>query len=134
MAFEFRQLTDDDYPILCDWWSWHRFSQPPKDYLPNNGLGGLMITKDGVNICAGFLFLNNSKIAWLEYIVSSYEYRASDRHEAIEMLIQRLCAAAKIHGYKAVFTSLKNQSLIKRYEAAGFTKGSNNTVEMVISL
>lgn len=132
--FNVRILNDLDYETLCEWWRWHRFPAPPKDYLPENGCGGIMVSKDGENICTGFLFLNNSKIAWCEYIVSNPNYRENDRKEAIEYLITVLCDVARNKGYKAVFTSLKNENLINRYEAAGFIKSPIKTTEMVISL
>jgi len=132
--FNVRILYDTDYNALVGWWKFWRFPAPPKDYLPENGCGGIMVSKDGINICAGFLFLNNSKIAWLEFVISNPEYRENDRKEAIEYLITVLCDLAKNKGYKAVFTSLKNENLINRYEAAGFTKSPHKTTEMVISL
>jgi hypothetical protein len=134
MGFEARLLSDSDYDKLCSWWKWFRFPAPPKDFLPEDGKGGIMISKDGIDICAGFLFLNNSKIAWLEYVVSNPEYKNKDRKEAVVELIVTLCGIAKKQGYKAVFSSLKNENLVKRYEEAGFTKGISNTTEVVISL
>lgn len=132
--FKFRLLEDNDYNKLCDWWKWFRFPAPPKDFLPEEGKGGIMVSKDGVDICAGFLFLNNSKIAWLEYIVSNPNYRENDRNSAIEKTISILTDIAKNQGYKAVFTSLKNENAINRYKAVGFIKGSSNTTEMIITL
>ncbi|QRE03519.1 hypothetical protein [Flavobacterium psychrophilum] len=134
MGFGFRLLEDKDYETLCIWWKWWRFQAPPKDYLPEDGCGGIMITKDGIDICAGFLFLNNSKICWLEYIISNPEYRENDRKEALGFLINNLCYIAKNRGYKAVFTSLKNENLIKSYEEEGFSKGTSNTTEMTLLL
>lgn len=132
--FKVRILQQEDYETLCDWWTWHRFPIPHKDFLPQNGTGGIMVTKDGTNICAGFIYFTNSKLAWAEYVVSNPDYRESDRQEAIIHLIATLTDLARKKGYKAVFTSLKNQSLIQYYEACGYTKGSNNTTEMIISL
>jgi hypothetical protein len=134
MGFNFRMLEDKDYETLCEWWRWHRFPAPPKDFLPENGCGGIVISKDGIDICAGFLFLNNSKICWLEFVNSNPEYRENDRKEAIEYLIDTLCQIAKNRGYKAVFTSLKSENLIKRYENVGFQIGSKNTTEMTLLL
>lgn len=127
-------LTEEDYPELCKWWGWFRFPAPDQEFLPNNGTGGVMITKDGVNVCAGFLFFTNSKLAWLEYIISNPEYREIDRKDAIVFLISELTQMAKRKGFKAIFTSIKNQNLIKHYEACGYSKGSNNTTEMILKL
>ena len=134
MEFDIRLLEENDYDTLCGWWKWFRFPAPPKDFLPDNGCGGVMVSKNGIDICAGFLFLNNSKIAWLEYIVSNPEYRENDRQIAIEEVVKTLCFIAKGKNYKAVFASLKHEGLIKTYQSCGFLKGSSNTTEMIISL
>ena len=132
--FEVRLLQHDDYENLVKWWNFWKFPAPPRDYLPEEGTGGIIISKDGVDVCAGFLFLNNSKIAWLEYIVSNPEYKQKNRKEAIVELIETLCSIAKNRGYKAVFSSLKSEPLIQRYLEAGFVKGSTNTTEVIITL
>jgi hypothetical protein len=132
--FNIRALTENDYPELCKWWKFFRFSAPQKEYLPNDGLGGIMVTKDGIDICAGFLYFTNSKLSWLEFIVSNPDYRESDRKDAIVFLISELTEIAKRKGFSAVFTSVKHQGLIKHYEACGYSKGSNNTTEMIIKL
>lgn len=131
--YNIRLLTEDDYPVLCEWWKFWRFPAPPREFLPNNGTGGIMISKDGIDICAGFLYGTNSRLAWLEYIVSNPKYR-DNRAGAIQYLISELTRLAKETGYGAVFTSVKNENLVKHYEACGYFKGSNNTYEMVISI
>lgn len=124
-------LTDDDYPVLCGYWRWHRFPAPYKDCLPEDGKGGLMVMKNGVNICAGFLYLTNSRLSWLEFIVSNPDYREKDRAEAIQCLIYELTYLAKRQGCRGVFTSVKNQNLIKHYEACGYVNNGKGTIEMV---
>lgn len=126
-----RALTELDYPMLCEWGRWFRFDIPQQKFLPNNGLGGIMITKDGIDICAGFLFFTNSKIAWLEFVVSNPKYRETDRNQAIEFLINQLVYIAKDKGFEAIFTSVKHPNLIKKFENIGFVTGSNNTKEMI---
>jgi hypothetical protein len=132
--FKVRMLEDGDYEILCDWWAFWRFGIVPKDHLPGDGKSGLMITKDGINICAGFLFFTNSKMAWLEFINSNPAYKEKDRPEAIQTVITELTDLARRKGFKTVFTSLKNENLIKHYEECGYIKGSKGTTEMIINL
>jgi hypothetical protein len=127
-----RFLTDTDYDdTLVKWWQDWRWTAPPKDMLPEDGKCGMMVSKDGENICAGFLYFTNSKTAWLEYIVSNFEYKNKDRHEAIELLINMLSELAKDKGIKYIYTSLKSKSLIKKYENCGFITGDNNCQEMI---
>jgi hypothetical protein len=100
--------------------------------LPEEGKGGVMISKDGVEICAGFVYFTNSKTAWIEFIVSNFHYRENDRHEALEFLINVLIEMIKENGnFKYIYTSLKSKSLIDRYSNCGFQKGDSNCQEMV---
>ena len=83
----FRPLNEGDYETICSWWKWWRWAVLPKDFLPNNGEGGFMIEKNNVPIVCGFLYLTNSKVAILEWIVSNPEYKDKDRKQAIEKLL-----------------------------------------------
>ena len=132
--FKIRLLTDDDYLNMVKWWNFWKFPPPPKEYLPSEGKSGIMVTKDGIDICSGFLFFTNSKMAWLEYIVSNNEYKEKDRKEAIQFLINELTHLAKRKGFKVVFTSVKNKSLINHMTDCGYIIGSENTTEMIIRL
>ncbi|WP_395073867.1 hypothetical protein [Flavobacterium sp.] len=132
--FNIRVLTDDDFPALQKWWKWFRFSAPPKDYLPDEGRGGIMVTKNEIDVCAGYLFFTNSKMAWLEFIVSNNEYRDKDRQDAICFLINEATDLARRRGFKVVFTSIKHKSLIKHFLKCGYSIGSENTTELIIKL
>ena len=104
----------------------------PRDMLPENGLGGIMVHKDGEEICAGFVYFTNSSAAWLEFIVSNFNYRQDDRQEALRFLIDVLTEMIKDKGsYKYIYTSLKSKSLIDRYSECGFQMGSTNCNEMI---
>lgn len=132
--FKVRQLKESDYDQLLKWWAWFRFPAPPKECLPENGTCGLMITKDGIDICAGFIYFTNSKIAWIEFIVSNPEYKAKDRQNAIDILITELSNIIRNRNFHIIFTSLKNENLINRFTSCGFTKGSSGTTEMVLNV
>jgi hypothetical protein len=132
--FKIRLLTDNDYPTLSNWWNFWRFPVPLKEYLPDEGKGGVMVYKDGIEICAGFLFFTNSKMAWLEFIVSNPEYKEKDRKEAICFLINELTQIAKSKGFKIIFTSIKNENLVNRFKECGYVVGSENTKELIIQV
>lgn len=132
MEFNIRVLSEDDYDnTLVKWWRDWRWEPTPKDALPNNGTGGYMVSKDGVDICAGFLYTSNSSMAMCEFIVSNFEYKNKDRKDAIVFLIESLCKAAEKMGFKYVWTCVKNPNLIKSYEANNFLTSSPNCLEMI---
>lgn len=133
------RVTLKDYEKFCKWWKFWRFPAPSLEFLPNNGLGGLKIsikTKEAelIDVCAGYLYETNSKVAWLEFIVSSPEVKDKHiRNEAIINLIRYLTVDAKMKGYKFVFSSLKNENLINKYKEVGYSE-SKGHIEMVIKL
>jgi hypothetical protein len=129
---EYRILKKGDYElILTKWWKSWRWTPPPKDMLPEDGCGGVIVSSNGIDVCAGFIYFTNSKTAWLEYIVSSIDYKESDRAEAIEFLINSLSTIARDMGVVYIYTSLKSKTLIDRYVNCGFIKGDSNCQELI---
>ncbi|WP_339877047.1 hypothetical protein [Olleya marilimosa] len=132
---QIRPTTIKDYKELCDWWQWHRFPKPPVellDYLKY----GLMVHSADQNICAGFLYFTNARqFGLLEYVVSTYKVKDKIvRKEALKVLILGLQKVAKNNGVEVLFSSLRNEPLIKTYQDCGFVIGSKNTTEMICKL
>ena len=131
--FSIRNTESSDYEMLCEWWSWFRFPAPQIDMLPNNGKDGVIVLYDSVDVCAGFLYATSSaSFFWCEYIVSNPKVKDKIvRKKALKILIDTISEMAKNMGGKIIFTSLKNQSLVKSYQDCGYAIGSENTIEMV---
>lgn len=135
MDLKVRYLAETDYDVLCGWWKAFRFPAPPRDFLPENGLGGLMVEIDGVPVVAGFIYFTNSAVAWSEFIISNFEYKDKEgRKEAIKILIIELTELARRKGSKYIYTVVKNQNLKKSYSEVGFSNGSIKVDEMVMVL
>lgn len=66
-----------------------------------------MLSKDGINICAGFIYYTNSKMCWIEFVVSNPNYRESDRKEALVSLIHELGELLKVKDTKSLIPTLK---------------------------
>ena len=90
MIFDIRPLKDEDYDtILVDWWKDWNWDAPLRDFLPDNGKGGLIVYDGETPVCAGFVYLTNSKVAWVDWIISNKNYRKKpDRGQAIGLLIE----------------------------------------------
>lgn len=135
MDFTIRLLKDSDYDdTIAGWWKDWGGLAPPKDSLPLNGTGGFMVSKGGVDICAGFAYFTNSGIAFCEFVVSNFNYREEDRKQAIETLIDTISEASRNAGYKYMWVSSFNKNLVKRYEACGYIKTQEDCVEMIKKL
>jgi hypothetical protein len=131
--YNVRHLTEEDYEVLVTWWQKWNWTAPPRDFLPENGRGGLMIEKNGIPIVAGFIYFTNSKVAWTEFVISNFDYKEKkDRKEAIMILISELIRIAREKGSKYIYTVVKNKSLVNHYLASGYTVGSRKVDEMFI--
>ena len=128
-----RQLEDKDYETLKEWWKFWRFPAPPKNFLPEDGTCGVMVKdSEGTLYAAGFIYLTNSDVAWMEYIVSNPEIKDRKlRRQSQTVLIEQLTYMAKDNEAEWIFTSVKNDSLIERYLECGFSVGSTGTTEMI---
>ena len=113
MKFNIRKLTENDWDTLVSWWdAWPSWVNPPKDFLPDNGTGGLIIEKNNIPIVAGFLYFTNSAAVLLEWIISNPKYKEKDRKEAIETLIESAEIFCKNNNKKYMFSIGRNKSLI----------------------
>ena len=129
MKVEVKLVTKEVYDdILCKWWKDWRWTPPKFEMLPNTGI---IVYYDDEPVCAGFVYYTNSKMAWIEYIVSNFHYRAFNRDEMIELTINTLCELAKDNGFNYLYTSLKSVHLIEKYKKCGFLAGDSKCQEMI---
>ncbi len=132
MEFNVRKLNIDDYDNhLVKWWKAWGWEPIPRDFLPEDATSGLMVSKGEQNICAGFLYLTNSKVCLTEFVVSNKEYREKDRSEAIELLIDCILELANENGYKYAHVILKNDSLLNKYLESGYIVSDKKVTEMM---
>lgn len=132
MEFNIRPLNETDYDtILKGWWDDWGWEPPQKDFLPDDGKGGIIVGKGDEYICAGFIYTTNSKVAWVDWIVSNKEYRDDDRKEAISFLVSTLTNICKNTGHKYSYALIKHPSLIDTYKDLGYIKGDEYVGEMI---
>jgi len=136
MIFDIRPLNSEDYDtILVDWWKDWGWTPPPKDFLPDNGKGGMMILDGEIPVCAGFIYMTNSNVYLLEFMVSNKKYRKKPhRKNAMGLLIETLTNVSKRNGAKYCYSLLKHKSLMGTFESLGYVKGDSNTYEMIKNL
>lgn len=133
MSFIVRPLDENDYDsILVGWWKAWGWEPIAKDFLPDDGKGGIIVYDEDVPVCAGFIYTTNSKVAWVDWVISNKEYRKKpERSEAIELLVQSLTNICKNTGHKYSYALIKHSSLVDTYKKLGYTKGDVYTGEMI---
>jgi len=136
MSFNIRPLVETDYDaILVGWWKDWKWTPPLQDFLPDNGMGGIMVLDNDIPVCAGFVYMTNSKVAWVDWIISSRDYsKKPQRQQALSLLIKTLTDTCKNSGNKFCYALLKNKSLTKTYEDLGYTAADSYSQEMIKKL
>jgi len=130
MKLNARKLINTDYNVLVDWWKWWRWPSIPKNFLPDNGTGGIMIQKENIPIVAGFIYYTNSDAVFVEWIISNPKYKDNDRKEAIEMLLNTIEAICKEQGKKYMFSIGRNQNLINTHKKLGWDVDNKPSYEI----
>ena len=133
MGLNIRELNENDYDeILVGWWKQWGWVAPQRDFLPNDGKGGVIVYDEDVPVCAGFMYITNSKAAWVDWIISNKEYtKKPQRKDAIKLLVSALTDICEKSGNKYIYALIKNESLINTYQDLGYVQGSTYTKEMI---
>jgi len=129
-----RNLKEEDYPTLVEFWKFWRFPAPTRDMLPNDLRYSVAVTIDEVIVCAGFLYVTPSSFCWFEFVISNPNVKDKKvRKESLSLLINTATELAKKMGFKIIYSSLNNPNLINTYLDCGFIKGSK-AIEMIKNL
>ena len=99
--------------------------------LPDNGTGGIMVEHEGENIVAGFLYWSNSKMVWLDWIISNPKINKNIRQEAIKKLILTAESMTKEAGSKFMMSISRSNSLLKIHKELGWTIDTDPSHEMI---
>jgi len=135
MELSTRKLQETDWDTLVSWWSnWKGWHHPPKDFLPDNGTGGIIVYSNDIPVVAGFIYFTNSKAVLLEWIVSNPKYRESNRQEAIELLISTAEKVCKDQGSKYIFTIGRNKQLTNTHKRMGYKVDPSPSYEITKKL
>ena len=132
MELNIRKLKESDWDTLVSLWKmWPEWKQhPTKDLLPENGTGGFIVEKNNTPIIAGFLYTTNSKVGWIEWIVSNKDYREKDRKQAAELLVSGKEHVAKISGCEIILSVGRNKGLIQTHKDLGYTIDKDPSYEI----
>ncbi len=122
----------DDYSMVSKWWEIHKWKTVSPEFLPV--LGNVVFDSDSnKQLAAGWCYLDSSSlVAMIEWVVVNPENRPKESYLAIIHLLKSLKETAQKLGYKFIFTTSENKSLIKLIEKTGFTKSDKNVTHLYI--
>ncbi len=101
---------DKDLKTINNWYSDWSMSELPQWFLPETGY-----IVDGV--CAAFMYKTDSKVAYMENVISNPKAPHEVRAIALKMIGNQIFKKAEELGFKAVLGWSKNKSVTKQSES-----------------
>ena len=131
-----RNLNELDYEkYLVKWWKDWKWVAPVKDFLPDSGKGGIMVLDKDTPVCAGYIYMTNSKVAWVDWIISDRNYKKKpQRKQAIFLLIETLTKMCRNLGFVFCYALIKNKNLMATYTELGYNEADSYNKEMIKKL
>jgi hypothetical protein len=92
---------EKDYETLCKWWDdWGM----PK-YIPEAiSDTGIIISKDGVDICSAFIFSTDSYTCWIEYLTMNKNTTKEQRKGVLRRMFDALLERSTKMGFRLIMT------------------------------
>jgi hypothetical protein len=119
--YNIRPLQLEDYSTLVKWWeSYDHIVTPESHMLPEGGLGGFIVEKEGRPMAAGFLYLTNSTVGYVDYLVSDPNYKGKDRFEMITWLIEACSEEAIRQGCRITWAMTTYSGIVRRCDKLGY--------------
>ena len=120
-----RKIELSDYEYIDRWWVEQGFVALNKNILPMNGLGGIIIEKDKP-IAAAYLYITNSKVGYIDNLITDPKYVSKDRFDIILRLIQACEKMANEVGCLEIWAMTKDKGIIQRCKALGYNTSKTN--------
>lgn len=90
---------EKDYETLCEWWDdWGLPNHHPNTLSET----GIIISKNGIDICSGFIYSTDSYIAWFEFITMNKKTTNKQRKGVLEKLGEVMIEKTKAMGFKII--------------------------------
>ena len=129
----YRHIKEEDFENIE---KWLKFWKPNdifiRDMYPSTGLV-IYDSYTNTDLYAGFLWLSNSKLAQIGFIVRN-PYTKIKNKQTLKLLINGLFLYAKELGYDYVISEAESEHLKNVFESIGMIKTSSGVSEYIIKI
>jgi len=123
-----RNIEKRDYKYINKWWKDSDLPIPKPTVLPENGLGGLIIEKEKP-IAAAYIYLTNSSMGYIDFLISDPKYKSKDKYNILLKLVKQCTEHCKSLGFETTWAMLENKHLINMAIETGWkTWGGPQTI------
>ena len=119
--YEVRPVRVEDFPTLIKGWEcYDHIEVPDAGLLPNGGLGGFVVEKEGKIRAGAFLYFTNSDVAYVDYLVGDPDYKGRDRYDMILDLIEKCTLVGLKEGGRLMWAMTVYKNVVKRCKDLGY--------------
>tara|TARA_R100001163_G_C4994446_1_gene145845 strand:+ start:310 stop:708 length:399 start_codon:yes stop_codon:yes gene_type:complete len=104
-----KRIQKTDFDTISKWWLDWGLEIPEEELLPEKGTGGWMISDNEIPVAAGYLYFTNTRIGYIDFLISNPEYREKDRNEMIVDLIDYMVKFGIKRGCKFIWATSDNK-------------------------
>lgn len=121
--------ANEHFEEVSSWWKFWRWNAHPTPQILSDI--GYIVEKDGLNLCAGWLYTTNSCIASMEFLIGNPFADRETRSDALDFLIECLGQRCLKEGKISFMTNIKNPALAKRLTRLGFIAGDTELKQFI---
>ena len=125
---EHRLYKPEDYKTLYKWWKDWNWEAMPEVALPETGI---IISKDGVDLAASFIYKTDSAVCWAENFISNKEAPKELRKGCVEFLIEKTIQEARSMGFSIMMSSISHKGLVDKLVRAGYQVSDTKMTNLV---
>lgn len=127
-----RQIDDELYQVVCDWWRVHEWPIMERRLLPRRGFVSFVGEKP---IMAGFLYKDETAdFGMFDFLVSNPESSRDERDTAFNFLVDKVEKEAKESGITLLFTVSSHQGFTKRLLHHDFIDSGEGYIRHLIKI
>lgn len=127
-----RWIEEQDIEIINNWWDDWGEKPPLLELLPEDGYGGLVVERDGKIVAAMYVYLTNSKMGYMDFLISDRKWKNKDRWDLI-MDLGLACYNVLIKaGCTEVWGMSLVEGVVERLQAIGATISEDPHFKMSI--
>lgn len=121
---ELRKIqSDKDRMILNSWWKLHGHIGLPDDCYPENSFIAYV---DGVPIASGCIYLTDSKVCYIDNLISNPNVKGDIKDLCLDMVVGKLMEQAKIDQKKYWVANAKSKKVLDRAKKFNMTQSEEN--------
>ena len=128
---EYRYYQATDHLMIAKWWESWGWDVLPEMALPTTGI---IVTNEGEDIAAVFLYKTDSCVCWAEHFVVNKGASREARKGGIDFLIKTVMEEAKSQGFAIMMASMQHDGLIAKMIDAGCDENTETNMTNLVKV